>query len=59
MYVEGNFLGGPRARTADGLGFVRQLVAKCEEVLVKNHSGLMQEEFQRVRALHPFPLFSC
>ncbi|KAI5475829.1 hypothetical protein MNV49_000793 [Pseudohyphozyma bogoriensis] len=24
------------------------LVAKCEEVLVKNHSGLMQEEFQRL-----------
>lgn len=26
----------------------RSLVAKCEEVLVKNHSGLMQEEFQRL-----------
>jgi cullin 1 len=26
------------------------LVSKCEEVLVKNHSELMQEEFQRVRS---------
>ena len=25
------------------------LVSKCEEVLVKGHEGLMQEEFQRVR----------
>lgn len=24
------------------------LISKCEEVLVKNHSELMQEEFQRV-----------
>lgn len=27
---------------------IDKLVLKCEEVLVKNHSGLMQEEFQRV-----------
>jgi cullin 1 len=26
----------------------KSLVNKCEEVLVQNHSGLMQEEFQRV-----------
>lgn len=26
------------------------LVSKCEEVLVKGHEGLMQEEFQRVRS---------
>lgn len=25
------------------------LVSKCEEVLVKNHGELMQDEFQRVR----------
>jgi len=34
------------------------LVSKCEEVLVKGHEGLMQEEFQRVRSLASFPLSS-
>lgn len=30
------------------------LVQKCEDVLVRDHSGLLQEEFQRVRQKFPF-----
>lgn len=31
----------------------KNLIQKCEEVLVKNHAEIMQEEFQRVRSWRP------
>ena len=38
----------------------KALIAKCEEVLVKNHAEIMQEEFQRVSSSSlPLSLFFC
>lgn len=35
----------------------KALIAKCEEVLVKNHAEIMQEEFQRVSSSSLFVSF--